>query len=202
MTVSPAELQGHGRDEKVTVDARKYKAMRRQLLRMVLGYVAVEREVCRILESCQHAEGCEAVNDRARPCQHDCPDRETWLSALVVLGNAREYTPMRGSLPSRLGDDYSPPPREYFDQVVTELELLREGPDVLEELARYARAGVKMAPDLDTAQRAPELPLTRLVDTTDDDEEDDGRTLVEIVHGHGQELATPSAENIESGGSK
>lgn len=149
----------------VAVDVKTWEALRRQLARMVAGWRVVGREAERVLGSCRHADGCPADVDRARPCLPACPDRETFLSALVVEGNARQFAALRAAVPTRIGTEYRPPPRETFDAIVTELEVLRTGRDILGELEQLARA----EPQLD-AENHPlrgveaEAPMTRLVD--------------------------------------
>lgn len=166
----------------VPVGARRWKAMRRQMLRMVQSFRYIEKESERILEGCRHAEGCPAAGDRKLPCLPACPDREAWLSALVCRANADQFTILQSSLPKRLADDYRPPPRELFDAMCAELEVLREGQDVIEEIERYIRdnpgARAADAAGADTEPAPPiERPLTRLVQAGDEtgaaDETDD-----------------------------
>lgn len=167
----------------VPIGARRWKAMRRQMLRMVQSFRYIEKEAERILEGAHHVEGCPAVNDRKLPCHASCPDREAWLSALVCRANAEQFTILQTSLPKRLADDYRPPPRELFDAICTELEMLREAGDVIEEIEEYIRdnpgARAAAVAGADTEPAPPiERPLTRLVqvgeetgaaDETDDD---------------------------------
>jgi len=177
MHPSIAEQQGFGKGERVTLDARVWFALRRQLLQHVLAFRTLEREAKRVLEQCRHVEGCEAVTDRARPCRHDCPDRETWLSALVVLHNAAQYGLVDKPLPYKVGAEYRPPGRETFDATVTELEVLRAGADVLAELEHRLGADT-MPPPAGADEEAPvtrllppELELEQLDDHNDHDDE-------------------------------
>lgn len=145
----------------VPISARSWKAIRRQMVRMVQGYRHVEREIDRVLASCRHADGCPAVRDRKLPCLADCPDREVWLSALVIRGNAEQYTILQSQLPRRVTGDYSPPSREKFDAIMGELEVLRGAGDVLAELERRSASSVA---DTEPAPPAPEQPRTRLLE--------------------------------------
>jgi hypothetical protein len=157
----------------VPVGARRWKAMRRQMLRMVQSFRYIEKESERILDSARHVEGCPAVADRKRPCLPDCPDREAWLSALVCRANAEQFTILQSSLPKRHADDYRPPPRELFDAICAELEILREARDVVAEIEQYirdnpgARAADVAGADTDPAPPV-ERPLTRLVQPGDE----------------------------------
>ncbi|HUP07480.1 MAG TPA: hypothetical protein VMU47_10035 [Caldimonas sp.] len=166
----------------VPVGARRWKAMRRQMLRMVQSFRYIEKESERILEAARHVEGCPAIKDRKRPCHQDCPDREAFLSALVCRANAEQFTILQSTLPKRMSDDYRPPPRELFDAICAELEVRLEAGDVIEEIERYirenpgARAADAAGADTEPAP-APERPINRLVpvgdETRDADETDD-----------------------------
>ena len=61
------------------------------------------------------------------------PDRETYLSARVLLASSFEFAGAL-ELPSMRATEYLPPTREYFDRVLGELEALRAARDWLEEL--------------------------------------------------------------------
>jgi hypothetical protein len=161
MSTTNAQLQGFGRSEKVQIDARRWFALRRQLVRMVLGWRHMGRESERILAACRHAESCPATADSSRPCLAECPDREVWLSALVISHNAAEFTTIVRGLPMRLDGDYSPPQRETWDAIVTELEALRAGRDLLAEIEAATR-GYALVDDEAAAEQA-EQPTTRLV---------------------------------------
>jgi hypothetical protein len=152
--------------ELLQVDARRWKALRRQMLRMVLGWRNVQREARRVLESCRHAEGCEAVGDRTRPCLAACPDRENWLSALVILGNADEHVMLAASLPRKIDNDYSPPSRETWDALCAENETLRAGRDVIADIEKFIaenNAADIVPPPPPEEQPPTEEPLTRLL---------------------------------------
>ena len=168
-----AQQLGVQPSETVTIDARRWKALRRQMLRMVLGWRNTQREARRILDSCRHASGCEGAADPSRPCLASCPDREGRLSALVILGNADEHVMFASALPRKLDNDYSPPARETWDALVAELEVVRAGRDVIADVEEYiaANQGVDVAP-APPADRG-EQPLTRLMPAPDEEEEID-----------------------------
>jgi hypothetical protein len=168
--------------ELLQVDARRWKALRRQMLRMVLGWRNVQREGRRVLESCRHADGCEAVGDRTRPCLAACPDRENWLSALVILGNADEHVMLAASLPRKIDNDYSPPSRETWDALCAENETLRAGRDVIADIEEFIAKNKEadIVPPPPPEEQQPEQPLTRLLppelEDLGDDELGDGAT--------------------------
>lgn len=130
-----AEVQGFRKVETISIDARRWQALRRQMVRIVLGWRYADKEIDRILENCKHTDGCPAVGDNAVPCLASCPDRETWLSALVIKHNASNYAMYQQGLPLRPDGEYHVPSREFFDAVLSELEVLREGKDILDEIA-------------------------------------------------------------------
>ena len=86
-----------------------------------------------IVESCRHADDCPTLADPARSCAAACPNRETYLSARVLLASSFEFAGAL-ELPSMRATEYLPPTREYFDRVLGELEALRAARDWLEEL--------------------------------------------------------------------
>lgn len=169
MTYPTAPIQNPTRDqmlgipkvEKVSIDVRQWRALRRQMVRMVLGWRIADREMALVLAGCRHDAGCPAREDRTQSCLSTCPDRETRLSALVVKHNAELYS-MHGETLPKHGDDYRPPPREYFDAIVSELEALREGKDILSEIAEARAKNVQASPFAEEGG-SKEQPLTRLV---------------------------------------
>ena len=141
MPVTDLEMQGYEKPETVTIDAKRWHGLRRQLVRLVLGFRYTDKEIARILEACRHASGCPAVADRTVPCLRECPDREIHLSALVIKHNAEAYSLLQRGLPLRPDGEYHPPSRETYDAVVSELEALREVQDLLSRLENLATAG-------------------------------------------------------------
>ncbi len=163
------ERLGIRRTETITIDVRKWQALRRQLLRLVLGWRYADKEIERVLQACRHVEDCPAVEDRSMPCKHDCPDRETFLSSLVIKHNAQMYAMYQHAMSFRLNSDYTPPSRETFDAIVSELEILREGKDLLAEIQAELDKNATTSPWDESpepaAQSTPagaEVPLTRL----------------------------------------
>lgn len=179
MTTSPQEMMGLPKPETVTIDARRWQAIRRQMIRVVLGWRYADKEIERILQACRHTDGCHAVTDRAAPCLATCPDRETFLSALVISHNAKQYALYQNSLPLRFEGEYRAPSREYFDQVITELETAREAGDLLDEIKKAVDGAPVKVPWQDEPTTRPELPTTRLVSSGDDDAEESGEHLAQ-----------------------
>lgn len=175
------ERLGIRRTETITIDVRKFQALRRQLLRLVLGWRYADKEIERVLQACRHADGCPAVEDRSTPCKYDCPDRETFLSSLVIKHNAQMYAMYQTAMNFRLNADYTPPSRETFDAIVTELEILREGKDLLAEIQAELDKSATTSPweeSTEGAESAPaaEVPLTRLK-PADPEPEPDGEKI-------------------------
>jgi hypothetical protein len=161
--LGPEVLEQLRRRGLVAIEIRTWEALRRQLARMVIGWRYVDREVERVLEACKHVDDCPALRDRAQPCKRECADRETFLSALVVAGNARQFAMLPAQRPAT---EYRPPPREVFDEIVAELEVLRAGRDVLAEIADLMADGslpVGAAAQVWPPTAPAERPLTRLI---------------------------------------
>jgi hypothetical protein len=164
--VSDERLQGLA-VEKVSLDARRLQAMQRQLLRMTLGFRAVQREMIRIAEGARHADGCPASKSSNAPCLPTCPDREMLLSSLVAYHAASQFT--RAPVLSKLSD-YSPPSREYFDAIVCEIETLRSAGAMLRLLETGAGDAVReMLMQEAPPGPPPDEPITRLIPVDGDD---------------------------------
>jgi len=165
------QLLGFQAEEKVTIDAKRWQGVRRQLVRLVIGWRYAEKEASRILEVCRHAEGCLGASDRSKPCLPACPDREMRLSALVIQRNAEQYAMVRETLglPLRVEGEFHPPSRETWDAVISEIEAAREGKDVLDDIMKAMEAGrpIKQAWDepgtVTTTGTSAERPMTRLL---------------------------------------
>ena len=168
-----AELLGFLGDGNVTIPERSWHAMRRIVARMMISWTHVGREAEQILEGCKHADGCEAARDRAMPCRAECPDRERWLSALVCLANAEQFSG-QVAVPKRAatGGSYIPPTREYFDRVVAELEALRAVADLAGPEAAGAFAGASLRKDLEGLGLPAEKATNRLIDVGEELERD------------------------------
>jgi hypothetical protein len=166
-----AEQQGFGKNETVTIDAKKWAAMRRQMIRIVLGWRYADKEIARVIEHCRHSDGCPAVQDRTTPCLPSCPDREIFLSALVIKHNAEQYAMLQRDLPLRIEGDFHPPGREYFDVIVSELIVLQEGRDILAEV--QAAIDKNVSPWGEVQAEPVEQPLTRMLPVSQEDEEVD-----------------------------
>jgi hypothetical protein len=174
---SSDQLLGFQKPEMVSVDAKKWQAVRRQLVRLVIGWRYAAKESGRILETCRHADGCRAAaGDHTAPCLPACPDREVRLSALVIAHNAELYAMLRETmgLPLRVDGDFHPPSRETWDAVVSELEAVREGKDVLNEIMDAMARGQTIKPSWTepgtvTAEPA-ERPMTRLLPAEPEEE--------------------------------
>ena len=191
---SPAQLQGFDEEEKVSVDARHWQAMRRQLIRLVLGWRYADKEITRILDGARHAPSCPNAKDRSVPCLPSCPDREMVLSALVIKHNASNFSMLQQGLPLRITGEYHPPSREYFDAIVSELHALRETGDMLSTLQKEVERGAAPSPWESPRSSTQERPTTRLLpaheETRDEDDEDDG----EIEATRGARLAETDGE--------
>jgi hypothetical protein len=124
-----AKLQGFQADEKVAVKVRTWEGIRRTLANMMETAVQVVRECDEQLERCKHAPGCTAQGGLVDPCPPECPDREFRLSALVIRANFARYVGMY-TLPKGNSEGVTlPPAREFLDQMISELELLRARDD-------------------------------------------------------------------------
>lgn len=120
-------------DEKVPVPARDWSAMRLALWRSRVAWEIAAHEAEEILERCKHVQGCPSLEDETAPCPGPhisfdgttqvlgptCEDRETRMSALVVLNAARQFAPVVARRPAEA--PYFAPSREYFSDVLATL---------------------------------------------------------------------------------
>jgi hypothetical protein len=147
-------------EKKVEIDARQWVHVTRLVARMMISWRHVEREAELILAACRHAAGCPSTVDPCHTCLRDCPDRERWLSARVMLGNARAYVgELKLPATAAAAGQYIPPTREYLDRIVGELEAMRAARDWVAELEQHVPPSGRL--DLVAAPR--EQPLTRLL---------------------------------------
>ena len=92
--------------------------------------------------------------------------------------------------PSTVADgEYRPPSREYFDSIVSQLEVLLETKDLLGELQAEIEKGATVSPWVTPDDKPQEKPLTRLkapdLDPEPEDEEDpsaDTNPGIDLTH--------------------
>jgi hypothetical protein len=137
MRPTPDAMLGFQPEGKVTIDVRHWDALRRIVWRMKTSWGFVENECNAIIATCRHVDGCRGAVDSTETCHPQCPDRQTRLSALVILANAREFARADVHKP---GANYIPPTREYFDALVSDLATAEY---TLEEVRRKVADAVE-----------------------------------------------------------
>ena len=129
-------------DQKVSVPVRNWTALRLALWRSKVGWGWVEFTAIQALARCRHSENCSSAasdtGEKPEPCLPNCPDRELRMDLLVVLNNARTCAPANARQPAN--EPYFSPSREYFSEVITELETTKLELEATKEALR--RAGV------------------------------------------------------------
>jgi hypothetical protein len=141
--------------KKVPVSVRDWNGLKLALWRSKVSWEIVKLAATDILSRCQHAEGCLAEKNETEPCLRTCPDREVRMSALVTLNAARTCSPATAVKPA---EHYFAPSREYFSEVLTELETTKLENEVMHEMLR--QAGIVMPSPVE------ELTPKELVSTT------------------------------------
>ena len=106
-------------DKDVKIKLGHWNAMRLALWRSKYAWEIVVKQAEAIEEACKHAEGCPATDDETAVCLAECPDRETRMSALVILNAARQFAPVDARQLAK--QPYFAPSREHFSEVVAEL---------------------------------------------------------------------------------
>ena len=122
-------------DEKVTIPARHWHALKLDVWRGKTGWNIVLREVSSVLEGCRHVDGCLGATVETEPCDVRCPDRERRMSALVILNAARMYSPVKAP---GVNEPYFAPSREHFSEVVAALAAAESERDALMALVQSA----------------------------------------------------------------
>ena len=108
-------------DERVMVTAREWNAMKLALWRSHVAWEIVQKQATEIVASAKHVIGCAGSTSNTEPCAQGCPDRETRMSALVILGAARQSAPAIVHKPADA--PYFAPSREYFSEVTAALAV-------------------------------------------------------------------------------
>lgn len=119
--VSPQRqrLMGDIPDDAVPVKVRVWNGAKLALWKSKTGWEIARKQAAEILARCRHVDGCPGRQQESEPCSSDCPDRETRMSALVILSAARAHEPVSVS---RLADQpYMMPSREFVSSLVAEL---------------------------------------------------------------------------------
>jgi|GEM_PF-3154374 len=123
-------------DQKVALPVRHWNALKLALWKNRQGGEIIERQAIEILESCGHVEGCPGIDSAVEPCLRECPDRETRMSALVIIQATRMVTPIDAA--KIANEPYYAPSREYFAEIVAELAIAQAENDAMRELLRQA----------------------------------------------------------------
>lgn len=122
-------LMGRTPEKEVPVKARVWNGAKLALWRSKVGWEIARKQAGEILGRCRHADGCPGKEDEAEPCSDACPDRETRMSALVILNAARQHEPASAS---KLADQpYMMPSREFVSGLVAELGACQAELEVL-----------------------------------------------------------------------
>jgi hypothetical protein len=123
-------------DQKVPIRVRDWNAFKLALWNSKRWWEVTERSAIDILVRCQHSEGCPGEKAEKEPCLRDCPDREVRMSALVILNAARTCSPATAVKPAE--GSYFAPSREYFSEVLVDLETTKLENVALKEVLRRA----------------------------------------------------------------
>lgn len=122
VTAAQAALLGFEPDHKVTIDSRHWESLKRIVWRMKTSWGFVGNESADLVASCRHTDGCPGAKSDSETCLRSCPDRQTRLSALVILANSREFEKVTAPTPTKVsGAGYMPPTREFFDSLLSDL---------------------------------------------------------------------------------
>lgn len=106
-------------DQRFPVALRDWNGLKLALWRSSELSRIVVREARLVLDTCRHTEGCPGHEAEQEPCDPRCPDRETRMSALVILNAARQLAPENARKPAE--ERYFAPSREYFSEVIAAL---------------------------------------------------------------------------------
>lgn len=106
-------------DKQVPIKVGVWNAQKLGLWRSKVGWDIAARQAEDIVGRCKHTEGCPSEVSETEPCLLSCPDREVRMSALVILGAARQFAPVDAKRLASM--PYYAPSREQFSEVLSEL---------------------------------------------------------------------------------
>ena len=115
-------------DQRVPVTVRDWNALKLALWRSKVAWEITAREASVVLARCRHDRDCPGAKVETEPCLQ-LPDREIRMSALVMLGAARQFMPTVAVRPANA--PYYAPSREYFSEVLAELAAAQVELEVL-----------------------------------------------------------------------
>ncbi len=144
-------------DKKVPVTLRNWSAIKLALWRSKVSWDIATRAAQEIIAGCRHAEGCPGAVFEHEPCFAACPDRETRMSACVILNAGRVFGPV--NVPRPDAGPYFAPSREYFSEVLADLLATQEERDALRTLNV---TGVDPPKNEEPEGVAPALPVRKL----------------------------------------
>lgn len=123
-------------DQKIALPVRHWNALKLALWKNRQGGEIIARQASEILESCVHDEGCPGLESDVEPCLQGCLDRETRMSALVILQATKMVTPINAA--KIANEPYYAPSRECFAEIVAELAIAQAENEAMRELLRQA----------------------------------------------------------------
>ena len=119
MDKNQQHMAGLDPEPRTLVDNRVWFGAKLALWRSKVAWDIAVKQAAEIVARCRHAGNCPGELDEGEPCLPECVDRETRMSALVVLNAARQFAPVSAS--KLANQPYLAPSREYFSDVVAEL---------------------------------------------------------------------------------
>lgn len=158
----PQEMMGRSTpdDQRVALPIRVWNALKLALWRSRYAWEIVAQRSHEIVGQCYHVPGCPGLQEETSPCLPGCRDRETRMSALVILNAARMFAPVQATRPAAM--PYRAPSREYFSEVLAELVALQAENEVLRTALNAANnaAAATPTPNEESAALVP-LPAAR-----------------------------------------
>lgn len=159
-------------DQKVTIPVRNWNATKLALWRSKVAWGIAMRQAQEILDRCQHSGGCPGLHDETEPCLADryepdeegkprqvqigCRDRETRMSALVILNAGRTLAPVDAV--KLANEPYLAPSREFYSEVIASFAALQAELDAVYEAIKKAGITVEVTPPPQLSPSTPRLP--------------------------------------------
>ena len=120
-------------DQRVPVSVRDWTAMKLAAWKARFAFENIALKAIATIGRCRHEKNCPGATEETAPCFAGCPDREMRMDALVILNNARVFTPVNANQPY---EPYFAPSREKYSETLSQLGAAEVERDALRGMLR------------------------------------------------------------------
>ncbi len=120
-------------DQRVPVSVRDWTAMKLAMWKARFAFENIALKAVATIGRCRHEKDCPGATEETAPCFAGCPDREMRMDALVILNNARVFSPVNANQPY---EPYFAPSREKYSETLSQLGAAEVERDALRGMLR------------------------------------------------------------------